>query len=321
MKKKNLLAGLALSFSVLVLPLPGFAAPLNLPQQGIVLTGAAKDQYIAETLQKGNKQKFAVPDDWQWEKTTLGGVKVDKFTADTKETDRVLLQLHGGAYVLGMSDSYRTLGLKQATLIQANTLYCVDYRLAPEHLYPAALDDALAAYKALLASGVKAKNIVVYGDSAGGNLALELALALKEQNIEEPAVLVLASPWTTFEHQDGTSRTYNDDKDKILGKGTPLNEEVKHPAYGGKLDKKDPKLSPIYADLTGLPPMLIQSGSHELFLTEDEKLEQKAAADGVPVTLSVYSGMSHDFALLLPDMEESVSSLQEIRDFVNRYMK
>ena len=131
----------------------------------------------------------------------------------------------------------------------------------------------------------------------------------------------MASPWTTFEHKKGTSRYYNDEKDVILGKGTPLNIPVKDAKYKGKLNRKDPRLSPIYADLSGLPPMLIQAGGNELFLTESVRLAEKAAADGIPVTLTVYPGMSHDFALLLPEMQDSIDSLDEIADFANRYMK
>ena len=114
---------------------------------------------------------------------------------------------------------------------------------------------------------------------------------------------------------------YNDEKDVILGKGTPLNIPVKDAKYKGKLSRKDPRLSPIYADLSGLPPMLIQAGGNELFLTESVRLAEKAAADGTTVTLTVYPGMSHDFALLLPEMQDSIDSLKEIADFANRYMK
>ena len=167
----------------------------------------------------------------------------------------------------------------------------------------------------------KTRWLFTKSDSAGGNLAVELSLYLKENKLPQPGVIALASPWTTFEHKKGTSRYYNDEKDVILGKGTPLNIPVKDAKYKGKLSRKDPRLSPIYADLSGLPPMLIQAGGNELFLTESVRLAEKAAADGIPVTLTVYPGMSHDFALLLPEMQDSIDSLDEIADFANRYMK
>ena len=166
-----------------------------------------------------------------------------------------------------MSNNHRILGLRQATLADAGEVYFVNYRLAPAHVYPAALEDAVAVYKELLNRGIKGENIILTGDSAGGNLAVELALYLKENKLPQPGVIALASPWTTFEHKKGTSRYYNDEKDVILGKGTPLNIPVKDAKYKGKLSRKDPRLSPIYADLSGLPPMLIQAGGNELFLT------------------------------------------------------
>ncbi|WP_298706680.1 alpha/beta hydrolase [uncultured Veillonella sp.] len=237
------------------------------------------------------------------------------------ESDRVVLQLHGGAYVAGMSDAHRVLAMKIGTLLDADQVYSVDYRLAPAHVYPAALDDAVEAYKGLLDKGINPNHLIVVGDSAGGNLALALSLYLKEHNMPQPGALLLASPWTDFEHKDNTSRITNDSKDQVLGLGTPLNGAVKNPVYVGDIALDDPRLSPIYADLSGLPPMLIQTGGNELFVTENEALAAKATSDGVIVTFTVYPGMPHDFALLLPEMDDSVQSLVEMRDFVNRNVK
>ena len=262
---------------------------------------------------------FEAPAGWKMETVTVNGITLERMTADQKKSDRVLLQMHGGAYVGGMSNNHRILGLRQATLADAGEVYFVNYRLAPAHVYPAALEDAVAVYKELLNRGIKGENIILTGDSAGGNLAVELSLYLKENKLPQPGVIALASPWTTFEHKKGTSRYYNDERDVILGKGTPLNIPVKDAKYKGKLNRKDPRLSPIYADLSGLPPMLIQAGGNELFLTESVRLAEKAAADGIPVTLTVYPGMSHDF--VLPEMQDSIDSLDEIADFANRYMK
>ena len=146
-----------------------------------------------------------------------------------------------------MSDGHRLMALKQAALMDAKEVYCVNYRLAPDHVYPAALDDAVAAYDYLLNSGVKAENIVLIGDSAGGNLAVALTLFAGSSKAL-PRLLVLQSPWTDFSTATA-SRTYNDRKDKILGRGTPLNKAVKEPSYAGTLSLSDPRLSPIHADL------------------------------------------------------------------------
>lgn len=317
----------ALLFAAVLAWVPaGFAAPIDGIASGIVLSGDAKQTYITEKvqtlfhLQEAAAPEFAAPDGWTWEKFDIGAVHAERMTADIKQTDRVVLQLHGGGYVLGMSDAHRLLAVRQATILGAGEVYYLDYRLAPAHVYPAALEDAVALYEELLARGIRGENIVLVGDSAGGNLAVELALYLKEHSRPLPAIIALASPWATLEHAAGTSRTANATKDQVLGEGTPLYVPVQEAAYAGTLDRKDPRLSPIYADLTGLPPILIQVGGNELFVTEDQQLAAKAAADGLPVTLTIYPGMPHDFALLFPEMEDSVQSLQEIADFANRYM-
>ena len=310
LKAKALLATAVVSIGLFVNASPIWAEPqpLTIPSDGIVLQGQAKEKYVADYMKKFFSQMkppapFEAPAGWKMETVTVNGITLERMTADQKKSDRVLLQMHGGGYV------------------DAGEVYFVNYRLAPAHVYPAALEDAVAVYKELLNRGIKGENIILTGDSAGGNLAVELSLYLKENKLPQPGVIALASPWTTFEHKKGTSRYYNDEKDVILGKGTPLNIPVKDAKYKGKLSRKDPRLSPIYADLSGLPPMLIQAGGNELFLTESVRLAEKAAADGIPVTLTVYPGMSHDFALLLPEMQDSIDSLDEIADFANRYMK
>ena len=323
---KTCLAAGLIAASLASLPQAG-ASPLAMPERGVILTGAEKQTYIANKMQAffrpqstASAQPFAAPDGWTWAHESIGGIRVEHMRAASKETNRVILQLHGGGYVLGMSDAHRLLALRQAVRTRAAEVYAVDYRLAPTHVYPAALEDAAAVYQGLLSRGVKPWNIILVGDSAGGNLALELALHLREQKIPLPSVIALASPWATLEHAENTSRTAKAAEDMVLGIGTPLYDAVKTPAYAGTLDRKDPRLSPVYADLTGLPPLLIQTGGNELFLTENQKLAEKAAADGVPVMLSIYPGMPHDFALLLPEMEESIQSILEIADFMNRCM-
>ncbi len=313
------LAGLAVAVSLLWLPVSGLAA-----QQGAVLSGAEKQAYISAQMndfwqKKKPIEAFAVPEGWQWEKLNVDGARAELFKAEEKQSDRVLLHLHGGGYVAGLNDFYRREALKDAQLAGAFAVYSVDYRLAPKYVYPAALEDAVKVYQGMLKQGIEPNNIIVLGDSAGGNLAVALSLYLKEHSLPQPAALVLQSPWADFEHKQGTSRYFNEDKDQVLGIGTPLNGAVKKPLYAGDLPLDDPRLSIINADLSSLPPMLIQAGGNDLFLTECQELAQKAAADGVNVTLSVYAGMPHDFAVLLPQMDDSLKSMQEIRAFADRY--
>ena len=326
--KKGLTATL-LAVSVLCTVAPVQAAEYRaVPDNVVKLQEPQKQAYITDKVRKAFElaknpviKSYEAPAGYTFEQFKIGNLTVERFAAEKPETERVLLQLHGGAYVLPMGNGHRFLGARQVMLTKAKEAYYVDYRVVPANVYPAALEDAVTVYKALLDKGIKPENIMLVGDSAGGNLALELALYLKEQKIQQPGIIMLASPWTTFEHKKGTSRYFNDTKDQVLGEGTPLNKPVKVAAYGGKLKRKDPRLSPVYADLKGLPPILIQTGGNELFLTENIDFAQKAIQDGVEVTLTVYPGMPHDFALMLPDMQESVNSLYEMKDFVNRYMK
>lgn len=323
MMKKFLLVLIGLSLFVST----AFAAPAwQLPASGKVFSNLEAEQaYIADYMGKffrGEIQpNFSVPDKWTYEKLSLNGVKVERLAnPKKKKSSRVVLQLHGGGYIGELSDWYRDLAIKQAVLADAREVYMVDYRIAPEHLYPAALEDAAQVYSELLNRGIDPKNIIVFGDSAGGNLALELSIYLRENNLPQPAMLILISPWTTFE-TNLPSRTENADRDLILGKTNQMMyPSVCNPTCGGDIPWNDPRLSPIYADLTGLPPMLIQIGGYELFVDEGIELLKKATADELNVTLSVYRGMSHDFAMLIPDLQESVDSFAEIKSFVNLHM-
>jgi len=303
-----------------------YAAPAwQMPKAGkTFINNAAKQAYIKDYMTKFfNKEipmTFEVPDKWTYEKILFNGVKVERLAnPKQKKSARVALQLHGGGYVGHLSNWYRDFAIKQAVMIDAKEIYMVDYRVAPENIYPAALEDTVTAYRELLNRKIDPKNIIVFGDSAGGNLALAFATYLKENNLPQPAMLILVSPRTTFEN-NLPSRTENADRDLILGKfNKKMYSEVSKPKYAGDIPLKDPRLSPIYADLKNLPPTLIQIGGYELFVDDGIELIKKATADELNVTLSVYAGMSHDFSILLPQLDESVKSFIEIRNFVNLY--
>lgn len=327
---KRYIGGAALVLGLAVLPHCGFSATSAVPEvRGIVLTGEAKQAYIKTQMdmlyyppEGKTSAPFTAPEGWTYEKTSIGNVPVECLAPPNPTTKRVVLQLHGGAYMSGLTDLYRTFAVRQAAYTNAREIYCVDYRHAPVHRYPAALDDAATVYQGLLARGTRPSDIIIFGDSAGGNLAVELALHLRDKGLPQPAALVLLSPWADFEHKDGTSRTENFTKDKVLGEGTPFAPHLrKTPPYAGSLPLDDPRLSPIHADLSGLPPMLIQTGGYDLLRTEDEVLATKTAADGTSVTCTVYPEMPHVFPLILPELAESIAACEEVRDFVNRYMQ
>ena len=324
MKIGKIIAAGVLSLSLLTGT--SFAAPAwQLPAQGKIFTGEAKQIYIANYMEKFLRKeipmKFDVPSGWTYEKFSVDGVAVERLAnPKQKKSARVVLQLHGGGYVGHLSKWYRDFAIKQAVMTEAREIFMVDYRLAPEHIYPAALEDSVKVYEELLSRGVKPENIIVFGDSAGGNLALALSLKLKEEKLPQPALLILLSPHTTFE-TDVPSLTANADRDLVLGKfNAKMYNAVFNPVYAGEIPLNDPRLSPIYADLRDLPPMLIQIGGYELFVDECIDLLKKATADELNVTLSVYQGMPHDFAVLLPDLDDSVKSFAEIKNFVNLHM-
>lgn len=169
--------------------------------------------------------------------------------------------------------------------------------------------------------GTEPKNIIVIGDSAGGNLALALSVYLKENKIPQPKLMILISAWGTVENRL-LSRTLNENRDLVLGKNySPLYKEVcKYPSYAKNFNKKNPNLSPIYGDFTDFPTMLIQAGGYEILLDDSIEIAKKATEADVKCTLTVYPKMPHDFALMLPDLKDSLDSFREIRDFINQNM-
>ncbi len=306
-----------------------FAAPAWNPEKsGLKFDNAAKQNYMAKKMDiffnpspSAKVKDFEAPDGWEYKTFDLNGMQIERLKNPKSENSkRVVLQLHGGAYIGGLTNLYREFGVKQAVVTGARELYMINYRLAPQNTFPAALDDAVAAYKYVLKKH-GAKNIIVIGDSAGGNLALALSVYLKENNIQQPALMVLDSPWTTLE-TDLPSRENNSERDVVLGKNNPrLYPEVLNPTYGGNLPLNDYRLSPLYADLTGFPPILIQTGGYETLLDDSVKFMEKAITDGVDVTLTVYAGMPHDFALVMPELQDSINLFKEIGSFVNRHMR
>ena len=321
-----ILAALILNFSTT------FAAEVwKLPEHGIKLEDAEKQNYIREKMNaifhpapdsKPATINFEVPDGWNYEKFELDGLPCEVLENPDAKTDRVVLQLHGGGYVLPLRNGHRNLAIKQSVLAEAKQTFLVDYRVAPENIFPAAQEDAVKIYKEILRRGISPEKIIVIGDSAGGNLALALSVALKEKNIPQPKMLILISAWGTVE-KNLPSRKLNENRDLVLGKNySPLYNEVnKYSSYAKNFNKKNPNLSPIYADFTGFPTMLIQAGGYELLADDSIEIAKKAAVADVKFTLTIYPQMPHDFALMLPDLQDSLDSFREIQDFINQNME
>lgn len=227
-----------------------------------------------------------------------------------------IFYLHGGGYASGTLLNYRDMLGRFAREYALRALY-VDYRLAPRHVFPAAVHDALAAYRWLLQSGADPKHVVFAGDSAGGGLALATLLAARDAGLPLPSGAALLSPWTDLE---GTGETLISRKrvDPMLN--TP---KVKPSGrlYLGDADPRDPLASPLYADLRGLPPLLIHVGDAEILLDDSRRLAERAQAAGVDVTLRVWPGMFHVFPIFPSLIPEARKACDEMAAFILEHGK
>ncbi|MBS4211209.1 alpha/beta hydrolase [Neobacillus rhizophilus] len=243
------------------------------------------------------------------EKKTIEGIPAEWVTAPNAEEDRVFLYLHGGAYIMGSCNTHRYLASKLSRSTRARVLV-PEYRLAPENPYPAAVEDALKVYRWLVDSGVSPEKIIIGGDSAGGGLTMSTLLALREAGDKLPALTVLLSPWTdlegtgeSMETRRGIDPWLNPDQSRLV------------PAlYIRDLDPRDPHVSPIYADLTGLPPMLVHAGNDEILLDDSIRLVDRALAAGVDVSLKIWDDMWHVFQTF--NIPEGQQDIDEIGEFV-----
>jgi epsilon-lactone hydrolase len=246
-------------------------------------------------------------------------VKVERVSAPTAPAewlrppaaaDRVVLYLHGGGYVIGSPRSHRHLAAAIASAGAASALL-LDYRLAPEHPFPAAVDDATAAYRWLLDQGVAPGRIVIGGDSAGGGLTVATLLALREAGLPGPAGGVCISPWVDLTCS-GESYQTRAAADPIVRRAGV--EEMAR-AYLGATPPRTPLASPLFADLRGLPPLLIQVGSEEVLLDDAQQLAERARAAGVETTLEVWERMIHVWHWFLPMLEEAPAAIETIGRF------
>ncbi len=255
-------------------------------------------------------QQFPLPDGVTVEATEAGGVKAEWVRAPECRNDAVLLYVHGGGYVIGSPASHRhqVAALSQAAGIAALSL---DYRLGPEHPFPAAVDDAVSAYQSLLAAGIAPHRIVVAGDSAGGGLTVAMLLALRERGLPQAAAGVCISPWVDLT-MTAESYTTKADVDPIV---THDGVTGMAQAYLQGQDARAPLASPLFADLSGLPPLLIQVGTDEVLLDDSIKLEANAKAAGVDVTLEVWDEMIHVWHFFYPVLSEGRDAIARIGEF------
>jgi acetyl esterase/lipase len=246
---------------------------------------------------------------------TLGAVPTAEITIDGIESRHVVLFFHSGVYVI--SDAFLEAGLASEVGRRAHSkVISVDYRLAPEHPYPAAVDDALAAYGALLDNGTAPSDIVFAGDSAGGGLVIATMVNARDHGLALPAAAFVMSPYVDLTLA-GTSMETKRDVDPLLSR------ELLEPRIADYTAGQDPALaliSPIFADLSGLPPLLIQAGSHEVLLDDAVRLAREAAIADVEVTLDVTPGVPHVFQAYSPLLDEAGAALDRAGQFLSAHL-
>lgn len=220
-----------------------------------------------------------------------------------------ILYTHGGSYVSGSPQTHIPV-ISRLAEISHIAVMAYDYRLAPEHPYPAALEDATAAFEFLLSQGYSEKNIVVCGDSAGGGLTLAMVMALRDKGKALPAAVCLLSPWTDLT-ESSDSHYANMDSDPLIS-----SEELREAAvlYAGGEDFRNPYISPLFGDFTGFPPTLIQAGSDEVLLDDSTRLSERLAEKKVEVHIAIYEGMWHVFQMF--DVPEAYAAVGDVAEFI-----
>jgi len=248
--------------------------------------------------------------DVQCEPVDVDGVPGEWVAASNADPERIVYYLHGGGYTIGSIKSHRELVSRVSRAAAARALL-VEYRLAPEHRFPAAVEDALSGYRWLISNGADPARMVIAGDSAGGGLTVATLVALRDAGDPLPAAGVCISPWLDMEAKGESMKTraerdpWIDPEHIKLGAETYLGE-------GG--DPRNPLANPLHADLTGLPPLLVQVGDSEVLLDDSTRLAERTKAAGVDVTLEVWDEMVHvfqAFAFMLPEGQQAIDRIGE----------
>jgi acetyl esterase/lipase len=258
---------------------------------------------------------FPLPDGTDMHEVDAGGVPARWISMPGAAQDKVVLYLHGGGYVMGSIHSHQTM---IAMISGASGARClaINYRLAPEHKCPAAVEDVQAAYGWLLGQGIAAKNIAIAGDSAGGGLAVAALIAIRDAGQSLPGAAVAISPWVDMTGSGESVKTKADVDPMVNGDG--LNAFAK--MYVGDADLKHPLASPLFADLKGLPPMLVQVGTAEVLLDDSRRLAQRAKAAGVDVTLEEGEDMIHVWHWFAPMAPEGGEAIDRMGQYIKAHL-
>ena len=250
------------------------------------------------------------------EQVSVGGIPAEWVVPATAREPSVLLYLHGGGYCIGSINTHRGMVSHIAMAGEIKALL-IDYRLAPESPFPAAVEDSTAAYKWLLSQGVAAGDIIIAGDSAGGGLTVSTLVSLKDKGIPLPAAAVMISPWVDLAIT-GDSVISKADIDPMVTKEGLIEMAG---AYTGDTDLRTPLASPLYADLKGLPPMLVHVGTAEILLDDATRLADHARNFGVEVTLNTADGMCHVWHFFTTMLPEALLAIEEVAQFMRKNLE
>lgn len=288
-----------------------------------LIARATDDHLIGKKIKSGELRKNIGTKEPAWKCPDcflLRLIKTEKFEMEFLESknnprrDKVILQLHGGGYIGGMRNAYRMFAGLYNEVSHGMSVLTVDYRVAPEDPYPAALLDACAAYEWLLDQGWFSEQIILAGDSAGGGLAMALCHYLKDQGRQLPCGIIAMSPWTDLT-ASGESYDTNYERDPLFGR--TRDSLIYNRDYVGENDPMSAYISPLFGDFREFPPMLLQVGSYEMLLSDSVDVAAKARAQGVKVRLSVYEGMFHVFQMAAKMLPESKKAWIEIGRFID----
>ncbi len=266
-----------------------------------------------ELRKKMVEPEWKVPAGYQLTEIQRENFVMEWLQPENTTEEKVLLQLHGGGYVGKMRNAYRDFAVRFSELGNGMPVLTIDYRVAPENPYPAALEDAYSAYTWLMEQGYDAEQIVVSGDSAGGGLAMALCMYLKDNQKPLPCGIIAMSPWTDLTNS-GESYVTNYENDPLFGK--TRDSLLYNRDYLGFESARNPYISPVFGDFKGFPPMLIQVGDYEMLLSDAQMAAQKAKEQGVKVRLSIYEGMFHVFQMAMDMMPESRNAWKEVKRFL-----
>jgi monoterpene epsilon-lactone hydrolase len=269
-------------------------------------------RYIENTLADKYQERKPIPNDFIIREVAFKKFSVEWQIPPNRNNNQVLLYIHGGGFILGSINDHRLLTVELAHRLKHKVL-SINYRLAPENKYPAHLNDCVAAYMWLLSEQTDPKNIIIAGDSAGGNLTLTTLLKLKEENLPMPRGAICLSPVTDLTFTD-TSFYLNSQTDPILA---DVGVFWWNEAYINGMDPLNPLISPLFADLNGLPPILLQTSSCEMLYNDSKRFAVAAKSAGIDVTLQVWDDMPHVFQMFgLNCLSEAEEAIENINKFV-----